>query len=257
MDDPGVPPAELGRALAYIRGVNRRLGGVDALVRHLRSWSGAWRAGETITMLDVATGSADLPIAARRWAATHGFTLAITAIDRHEETLRFAREHMAKVEEEETRTQDLGLKPGAPKASNGLARVSAGTSPIELRRVDALELDAIFPPASFDYVHAGLFLHHLNDANATRVLASMWRLARRGIVWNDLVRSRAGHAFIRAATIGQPRMVRHDAAVSVLAGFSRREALALAHRASIPDDRTRYRWNLFTHRFTLTATRAP
>lgn len=238
MDDPGVPPAKLGEALSYIRAVNRRLGGVEALLRHLRDWSARWTAGHAVTLLDVGTGSADLPIAARRWAAEHGFALAVTAIDRHEETLRFAREQ---ADADERASASLGLSVLPPPPA------------IRLHRIDALDLDAAYPPASFDYVHAGLFLHHLSDADARRVLASMWRIARRGIVWNDLVRSRIGHAFIWAATLGRGRMIRHDATVSVLAGFSRNEAVALAERAGVPRGLIRHRWSLFTHRFTLTA----
>lgn len=78
---------------------------------------------------------------------------------------------------------------------------------ITLVHADALALDERLEPRSFDYVHAGLFLHHLREDAILRVLRSMDRLARRGIVWNDLVRSRVGHLVITAMTIGKPRMI--------------------------------------------------
>ncbi len=92
MDDPDVPRQELGRALRYIRAVNRGLGGVKALMSHLRTWSRHWPKDRPVTLLDVATGSADLPLAACRWAQDAGFDLRVTAIDKHGETLEFARE---------------------------------------------------------------------------------------------------------------------------------------------------------------------
>jgi ubiquinone/menaquinone biosynthesis C-methylase UbiE len=219
MDDPAVPRRELGRALRYIRAVNRGLGGVKALLSHLRAWSVNWPRNRPITLLDVATGSADLPLAACRWARRAGFDLRVTGIDKHSETLAFARE--------QTRAE----------------------SAITLEQVDALEMDSRFEPGSFDYVHAGLFLHHLPEPQLLRVLASMHRAASKGLVWNDLVRSPVSYRVIKLLTIGQPRMIKHDARVSVLAGFTKEEAESLAQRAGITY--ARYSWSVLAHRFTI------
>jgi ubiquinone/menaquinone biosynthesis C-methylase UbiE len=219
MDDPNVPRRDLGRALWYIRLINRRLGGVSALLRHLQAWSMAWPRDKPITLLDVATGSADLPLAAMRWAKRAGFDLRVTAIDKHSETLQFAREHVK------------------------------GVDAIGILKGDALGMDAQFEAGSFDYVHAGLFLHHLTDEQIVTVLRSMDRIASKGVVWNDLVRSPVGYRVIKLLTIGQPPIVKHDARVSVLAGFSKEEAEALAQRAGIAY--FQYSWSVLTHRFTL------
>jgi hypothetical protein len=77
----------------------------------------------------------------------------------------------------------------------------------------------------------------------------MDRLAKVGLVWNDLMRSRIGELFIRLATLGQPTIVRHDARVSVQAGFTKREVLDFARRLDL--HYTRYASNTLTHRFTL------
>jgi hypothetical protein len=219
MDDPAVPRRELGRALRYIRVVNRRLGGVKALLSHLKAWSARWPKDRPVTLLDVATGSADLPLAAWRWAKGAGFDLRITAIDKHSETLEFAREQVRGVD---------------------AIRIVAG---------DALTMDDAFAPGSFDYAHAGLFLHHLPEAQVVQVLRSMDRAASKGIVWNDLVRSPVGYRVIKLLTIGQPRIVKHDARVSVLAGFTHEEAEALAGRAGI--SYSKYSWSVLAHRFTI------
>ncbi len=228
MDDPRVDREELSLALRYIRGVNRWLGGQAALLGHLQRWSRRWTRGQRITLLDIATGSADLPIAARRWALRAGFDLRVTGVDVHETTLELAREHVEQAGPE----------------------ISAG---IELERVDALRLMDRFRPRSFDYAHAGLFLHHLPELDVLTVLRIMDRLAERGVVWNDLRRSRLSHAFITLATLGQPEMVKHDARVSVLAGFTRGEALSLARRVDLTY--CRWRSSLFTGRFTVAGER--
>jgi hypothetical protein len=218
MDDPHVPADQLALSLRFIRAVNRALGGTSALLRHLKAWSVNWPKDQPITLLDVATGSADLPLAAHRWARRAGFDLRITAIDRHHETLSFAKRHI-------------------------------GDAPITLLHADALHLDRLFAPSSFHYVHAGLFLHHLPDEEIVTVLRSMASIASRGIVWNDLVRSQASRRVIRLLTTGMPRIVQHDARVSVDAGFTREEAESLAARAGL--DFTTYDWRPITHRFTI------
>ncbi|MFU8829140.1 MAG: methyltransferase domain-containing protein [Phycisphaerales bacterium] len=223
MDDPAVDPAELKEALAFIRKVNLRLGGVKALTKHLDRWSANWPKGHEISILDIATGSADIPVEVVRWARERGHTVRITAVDIHETTLESAREYVQR---------ELGED-----------------APIELVRADAKELVDRFGPLSFDYVHAGMFLHHLTEIEILTVLRIMDRLAVRGIVWNDLVRSRTAMAGIWALTLGQSDMIKHDARVSVRAGFTKKEVRNYARRTSL--GYCRYRSSFLTQRFTL------
>ena len=223
MDDPAVDPAELKEALAFIRKVNLRLGGVKALTKHLERWSANWPKGHEVSILDIATGSADIPVEVVRWARERGYSVRITAVDIHETTLDSAREHMER---------ELG-----------------DDAPIELVQADAKELVDRYGPLSFDYVHAGMFLHHLTEIEVLTVLRIMDRVAQRGIVWNDLVRSRVAMAGIWALTLGQSDMIKHDARVSVRAGFTKKEVKEYARRTSL--GYCRYRSNFFTQRFTL------
>ena len=234
MDDPNVDRAALAESLGYLRWVNARLGGASALIRHLRRWSAGWpRAGEgVVRLLDVATGSADVPVAARRWALGAGFDLRIVGIDVHQATLEEARRHVA-------------------TASRVDARIGEG---IELQRLDAKELVDALGAGSFDYVHAGLFLHHLPDIEVLTVLRIMDRLAKRGLVWSDLHRSRLHRAMARLFTRGKPLIVRHDAVVSFEAGFTRGEVVEIAQRVGIAGW-TRYRRPPLWYRFTLAGER--
>jgi SAM-dependent methyltransferase len=231
MDDPNVGRAELARSLAFIRFVNRRLGGAHVAIRHLARWLGDRPApAKPVRILDLGTGSADIPIAIARWAKRRGVDVHITGIDLHETTLELAREHLA--------AQNDSL-------------------PIELVQHDALKLAEEFAPESFDYAHAGMFLHHLPDIEVMIVLRAMHRLSRHGLIWNDLVRGTVGRIgtrlFVRLLP-GVPAMARHDAIVSVEAGFTKHEALDLANRVGLPQ--IQYRDYLF-YRFTLTSEKVP
>lgn len=226
MDDPAISRADLAEALSFIRAVNRRLGGTAAALKCIKRWSVDWPDGQTIRLLDVGTGSADIPLAIAQWAISTGKKVHITAVDRHPGTLELAREYI---------TEQAGVD---------VAKM------ITFIEADALKLMDIFEVASFDYAHAGMFLHHLSDIEVMTALRIMDRLTTRGLIWNDLVRGSVEKLSVRLMTLGVLAMIQHDARVSVEAGFTKREAMELARRVGLESPR----WNrhLFG-RFTLTS----
>lgn len=242
MDDPNADRDELAASLAYLRTINKRLGGVEAALGHFRRWSRDWSqrghttTGKPVRILDIGTGTADIPLAIADWSAAAGFKVHITAIDMHAITVELARQHV----------QESFRHPNnAP-----LSREGSALPPIAILQADALKLIDLFEPGSFDYVHAGLFLHHLNDVEVMTMLRIMDRLAVRGMIWNDLVRGWMSALGVRLMlmTTKPTAMVKHDAIVSVQAGFTKRDAKELAKRTGWTKVRyQRHRW----HRFTL------
>ena len=93
-----------------------------------------------------------------------------------------------------------------------------------------------------------MFLHHLGDLEAMTVLRHMDRIAKRGIIWNDLRRSWLGYWNTKLVTLPMNDIVRFDGPVSVLAGFKKKEVLDFRQRLSL--EHTRYYRHLW-HRFTL------
>ena len=224
MDDAGADPAQLDRSLRFIRAVNRRLGGVSAVMGPLRRWLAGRAGGETVRIIDIGTGSADIPLAITRWGAAAGRPVHVTAVDSNPVTLGLARRHVGEA--------------GGIELVQGDALRLVGTGPGQ------------FEPGSFDYAHAGMFLHHLDDIEVMTVLRIMERLTTHGMIWNDLVRGPVEKLAVRLLVLGRPAMVRHDAVVSVAVGFTRREALDLAARVGLPN--VKFRRHLFG-RFALTS----
>jgi SAM-dependent methyltransferase len=220
IDDPNADPAQLVAALRFLGFINRRLGGVAAVLGAFRRWSADWTAGATIRILDVGTGAGDIPLALADWAARTGRRVHITALDRHETILSLARQRIG----------DRGE--------------------IELRPGDALDLTDLFEVDSFDYAHAGLLLHQLPDIEVMKVMRMMQRLTRRGLIINDLIRSPITRLGAYPWLPLMPAMVRHDTLVSIPAAFTKREILDLARRVGL--ERVNYRVHLF-YRFTLTS----
>lgn len=219
MDAPDADPAGLARSLAFLRRVNRALGYTRATIRHLDRFSRRWRPGETIRILDVATGSADIPRAVLAWATRRGFDVRIVGVDLHAAIARAAAEAAACADH-------------------------AGR--LRVVRADALRLP--FADGAFDYALTGLFLHHLGEPDVVRVLREMARVARRGVVAGDLLRHRRAYAWITLMTLFAHPMVRHDGRVSVAQAFTRPEVLRLRDAAGLGF--ARY-YRHFGHRFVL------
>jgi SAM-dependent methyltransferase len=220
MDAPDADPKQLRQSLAFIRRVNALFGYTRATLSHFKRFSPAWEPGRTIRVLDVATGSADIPRALVRWAARHRFDLRVVGIDLHERTLSEAA------------------------AAGDDARV-------QLVRTDAMRLP--FADGSFDYVVTNMFLHHLDDDQIVIVLREMARVAARGIVAADLIRNRRAYRWIGLFTLLANPMVRHDARVSVGQALTREEILSLRDRAGA---RFASYHHHFGHRFALAGEKA-
>ncbi|HVO11996.1 MAG TPA: methyltransferase domain-containing protein [Vicinamibacteria bacterium] len=128
-------------------------------------------------------------------------------------------------------------------------------APAELRRVVADVRALPFPDLSFDVVTASLFLHHFDAAELPEVLRGLFRLARRALVVNDLVRAPVPYAFGRLffPVLFRSRVSVDDGLVSIRRGFRPDELRAAFAAAGIPFLRvTRH----FPYRLLAVATRA-
>jgi SAM-dependent methyltransferase len=204
MDEPAQDRAELARSLGDLRRVNRWLGGTRVVLHHLEALF-ARHPRPSYRLLDVATGAGDIPVQVARWARERDVQVEIVASDNHATTLALAREHVA------------------------------GYPAVRVAEADALALP--WPDDSFDVVLLSTALHHFDDeADCVRVLREMHRVARVGMIVNDLARSRAAllGARLLAATLWRTHPVtRHDGPLSVRRAFTPAELRGLAARAGL------------------------
>jgi SAM-dependent methyltransferase len=205
LDSPASIAPEIAANLADIRRTNSWFGGTSLAIRCLRQVTDGHVA---VSLLDVGTGSADIPLAQLKWATQSGLRLRVTASDVSQEVLSEA------------------------------ARV-VGDNGVDLCLADARELP--WPAGSFDVVQSCLALHHFEPAEAVRVLFEMRRVARLGIVITDLRRSRPGYIGTRLATLvaARSRVTRHDGPLSVLRAYTTTELSGLAVEALIPNAQIR------------------
>ena len=210
---------DVARSLSDLRRVNRFLGGRKVLLRALSSCLQDTSLDQ-VSLLDVGTGSADIPMAVAESCKARGLETFIAAVDISERNLRISRER-------------LGV-----------------SSEVHLVRADSLRLP--FAARSFDFVTASLFLHHFRDDDVVRLLADFGRIARRAVIVNDLVRNRVPYYFTRIAgpILAASFLTRNDGPVSVLRGFTPDEMNDLARRAGL---KVRELKRVFPYRLSLVA----
>ncbi|MDQ3693107.1 MAG: methyltransferase domain-containing protein [Chloroflexota bacterium] len=203
LDAADPDPAELAENFRDIQRVNQLLGGRSIILRHLPPLLAAIPARQPVTLLDLATGVADIPLAVLRWAERRDLAVTIVASDCSIPVLNLARERVA----------------GHPAIS--LARHDARAVPL--------------PDKRFDVVLCSLALHHFTPDDAGRVLREMDRLASVGFILNDLRRDRLGYAaaWIASRLTTRNRLTRHDAPLSVRRAYTPDELAGLLRRAGI------------------------
>ena len=225
LDGPLDDPAVVAGNLRDLRRINRLLGGVTLSewgVRRLLDGDGSLAPA---SILDVGTGGADIPLALLANARRAGRELRIDATDSRAEILDAAR-----------------------AARPGIDRVAG----LSLLLVD----DDALPHSdgSFDIAHASLVVHHLEPHQAVGFLRELGRVARRGVVVNDVDRGRL--AWLGAWLVGHllttNRFTRHDAPLSVRRAYTLDEMRDLLRQAGLrPIDARR---GPFGHRYAVVAT---
>jgi len=222
LDAETIDAAALDRNLRDIRFINAVLGWraytVHRVARHVRA-----RSLRAFSLVDVASGSADMPLAIARWAARAAVAAQIVATDLSPQIVDIATQQAARV------------------------------PAVRVERQDALHLT--YAPASFDLALCTLALHHFDPDAAVALLGNMARVARRVLVY-DVERSRPAYlgAVLLTRALRMHHMTRHDAPASVRRAYSAGELRDLAARAGLRDARV---WVGFPFRLALEAPGAP
>jgi ubiquinone/menaquinone biosynthesis C-methylase UbiE len=201
MDRPGHDPAVLADNLTDLHLVNRWVGGAKLTLEALERLVPASAAGP-LRILDVGAGGADIARVIAGWARRRSRSALVVAADLSHEILSIAARH---------------------RRSRGL-RFAVG---------DALRLP--FADGQFDVAVSSLMLHHLRPSAAVAALREMRRVARLGVVVNDIVRWWPGvwGAWLMARLFSGNPLTLHDGPLSVRRAYTRAELRDLAARAGL------------------------
>jgi 2-polyprenyl-3-methyl-5-hydroxy-6-metoxy-1,4-benzoquinol methylase len=205
MDRPQPVSLELERDLKRIRQINRWFGSYRLIGHFVRRWI---KPGDQMRIVDLATGSGDIPRLIVDYARNIGAKVEIDALDRQSATLEIAR------------------------------RLSAAYPEISHQETNILDWR---PAEAYDIVLCTLVLHHFSDEDAVSVLRRCRESSRNFALVSDLRRgflATVGVYLLTALVFREP-MTRYDARLSTERAFSFSEMRKLAERAG---------WQNFGHK---------
>lgn len=205
MDRPQPVTAELERDLENLRQLNRYFGSY-AVIRHfVRRWIGP---GDQMRIVDLATGSGDIPRLIADHARSVGAKVEIDALDQQGATVEIAR------------------------------KLSVAYPEISFVQANILEWT---PSQPYDLVLNSLALHHFSEEDAVRLLRRARDLSRRFVLVSDLRRGLLATigVYLLTAFIFREPMTRKDGRMSAARAFSFAEMNELARQAG---------WQDFGHR---------
>lgn len=205
MDRDEPPAAELERDLERIRQLNLWFGSYHLVMTFIRRWI---KPRDNLRIVDLATGSGDIPRLIVDYTRTIDASVEIDAVDRQPATLEAAR------------------------------KLSTEYPDISYREANILEWN---PDRQYDIALCSLALHHFSNDDATRLLRGCREMSKQFVLVSDLRRNlflTLGVYFLTAAVFREP-MTRYDSRLSVTRAFSFSEMRELALRAG---------WQGFGHR---------
>jgi len=220
MDQPGLSAAEHAAALRGLKRIHKFSRTLPHLVKPLAPLMKP--AGtEPVTVLDIACGGGDLLCDLARVAAGRGWNARFSGTDISDQAIEIARDNARRA------GHDIRFF-----ASNAVR------DPV---------------PERFDIVMCTLFLHHLTEDEAKRLLTHMAAAARSLVLADDLVRSPFGYGLAQLGChlLSRSPVVHFDGPVSVQAAYTPTEIRTLAESAGLAGCHVATHW---PQRFLLTWT---
>jgi SAM-dependent methyltransferase len=207
LDRDDIPDEDIRRNMQELNIINTWLGGHAITLRGIRAFV---HNKSNLVICEIGCGGGDNLAAIARWCRRCGIAAHFIGIDHNPYCIAVAKER--------------------------LHNVNARFFTADYRQVHFDE-----PP---DIIFSSLFCHHFTETALVSQLQWMQQQARLGFFINDLHRHPVAYYAIRwlTAAFSRSYLVKHDAPLSVLRGFTRKEWQMLLHKAGIGTFSVRWQW---------------
>lgn len=199
LDRADCDPALAAASYRFMETVNARFGGIRIVRRFLATETARRYTGASFRILDIGSGSCDIPLAVSRWARTYDIPLHFTCLEIAGHAVDIARGQLAR----------------------------AGNPAVQLLQEDIFSHQ---PTERYDWAVASMCFHHFSEAQILTLLQRLRGFVLNSVLINDLRRSRLASLAARLLLAGAPAGVRHDALLSIRRGFKIRELSTLLRR---------------------------
>jgi 2-polyprenyl-3-methyl-5-hydroxy-6-metoxy-1,4-benzoquinol methylase len=208
MDDFSVPTKDLYQNLKEIERINIQLGGHKVTLNGLKQYFKKYNPTNTVSLADIGCGGGDTLRYIHTWASKNKVNIQLTGIDYQPVMTEYAR-----------------------KTSQNLS-------------ID-YKLQSVFDiQEQYDIVTCSLFCHHFDSDTLVQMLQKLCKVSRHLILINDLHRHWLAYYSIKYITkwFKGSYLVQHDAPLSVLRGFKKKEWQNIFQKTGIENAQIRWKW---------------
>jgi 2-polyprenyl-3-methyl-5-hydroxy-6-metoxy-1,4-benzoquinol methylase len=213
MDDPALDASQHRQALRGLRRINLLSGTVSRIGKSIIRLA---PTSQPIQILDIGSGGGDVTIGLAKYLQSRRVKASLLGWDMSSIAVQHAMDN---------------------------AKAQGCGDLVSFQVMDAIEGLSNAEP-QFDFIVCSLFLHHLNEVDALRLLQGMRQQASIGVIIDDLNRTRTGYwlAKLGCHVLSRSPIVHFDGPQSVRAAFSVSEMFDLATRANILNARIVRSW---------------
>ncbi|RYU91827.1 methyltransferase domain-containing protein [Emticicia agri] len=210
LDNEAIPKEDLYQNLRELDFINRYLGGHQVVLGGIRALLKRNPLVQPLNIMEIGSGGGDNLRETGRLLNKKKITYQLQGIDLKEDCVQFARQQQ--------------------------------TIPVSYQICDYRLADTHSQQPH--YIFNSLFCHHFNDEQLVKMLQWMYQHAEKGFFIADLHRHALAYYSIKWLTglFSKSYLVKNDAPLSVLRGFSRREWQNLLQRAGIPRYTIQWKW---------------
>jgi len=199
LDASDCPPAVAAESYRFMERVNQLFGGIRAVREFVEKEARAKAGGAPLRILDIGSGSCDIPAAVCESAARKGLKLDFTCLELSAEAVALAKKRLEK-------------RPGLPI------------------RVLQEDVFAHTPSELYDCAVSSMCFHHFDDARIIELLRKLKSVVKGRLLINDLERSPLAWLGSLALTLLSSEDVKHDCRLSIRKGFRPGELRELLRR---------------------------
>lgn len=212
MDDLSCSGSVVDQTLVEIEFINKWLGGNAVTLSGLQKILKHYPKNNTLKIADLGCGGGEMLRLIAQKIRTQHRQATLTGIDANPNIIAFAHAHTTPTDE------------------------------IQFKSLNILSEE--FNHSTYDIVVATLFFHHFTKQELVGVFARFKNNLKCGVVVNDLHRHWLAYYSIKLLTFlfSKSEMVKFDAPLSVLRGFTRKDLMDILQEAGITRYQLRWRW---------------
>ncbi|MGC4022652.1 MAG: methyltransferase domain-containing protein [Cyclobacteriaceae bacterium] len=210
MDDLNCEGEVVNQTLRELEIINRTLGGNQITVEGLKNLIQG--SEKTLEIIDLGCGGGDMLMLLANEFSKKNIEANFIGIDANPNIIEYAKKN------------------------------AAHFNNIKFETINILSKE--FESKTFDIAIATLFFHHFTSGQLSNILKRLYQQSRIGIVINDLHRHPLAYYSIKMLTkiFSKSSMVKFDAPLSVLRGFSKKEIETIMADAGIKNYTLQWRW---------------